>query len=287
MEEISATRKCVLLCTTRDVPISKLNSNRYLLEDIFKIIEKFIYEKYINRNDVSYVVWPRPMVSRTFCGNTCDIEFPTPTDLNINMMPIKLTGGYIDGISEEWSSFIRYHCFLRFNTIAYLTIHEGIVPCGQSQRRPGLHIERPGVVTGGSWHQPHTNEYKNIAWGLGAWRENGLPENGIFMASTVDNSCAVWDALIDEPEKITDKSGGIEHMRESLGTPRLLRANQMVWMTDRTPHESLPLQGDVYRQFFRLVVGPISVWYSQHNTPSTVGVQPEASISHDSKFACI
>ena len=45
-------------------------------------------------------------------------------------------------------------------------------------------------------------------------------------------------------------------------------------MTDRTPHASLPLcaQDDdpaathVFRQFFGLVAGPVSVWYAEHNT---------------------
>lgn len=59
-------------------------------------------------------------------------------------------------------------------------------------------------------------------------------------------------------------------------------------MTDKTPHESLPNLSDkpVYRQFFRLVMEPIDAWYSQHNTPNPMGLQPSdnATIVHDNKF---
>jgi hypothetical protein len=62
---------------------------------------------------------------------------------------------------------------------------------------------------------------------------------------------------------------------------------------DRTPHESLPVKAPendpmathAYRQFFRLVVGSISVWYSKHNTPNPLGMLPDAPISNEDKFA--
>lgn len=112
------------------------------------------------------------------------------------------------------------------------------------------------------------------------------------MASTVDSSCAIWPLLIDNPKEVSDRHGGIENMRHLLGAPRVLKANEMCWFTDRTPHESLPLQAPindpdakhVYRQFFRLVVGPISVWYSKHNTPNPCGIQPNCMISDENKF---
>ena len=33
--------------------------------------------------------------------------------------------------------------------VGYLTVEEGWVPIGESQRRPGVHIERPGSMQGG------------------------------------------------------------------------------------------------------------------------------------------
>ncbi len=241
---------------------------------------------------------------------TDPIEFPKQTNLNINMMPISIglegeLGRSLPDHCKQYAEMIINHCvapswtldsegrFDSFNRIVYLTVQEGFVPVGQSQRRSGLHIERPGAIKAqGTWYAADTRQYDDIAWGLGAWGEDGLPNDGIFMASTVANSCAIWPVLINQPEKVSDKHGGIETMRSLLGQPRLLAANEMCWFTDRTPHESLPLQAPadnpsathVYRQFFRLVVGPISVWYSKHNTPNPLGILPDCPISDEDKF---
>lgn len=53
----------------------------------------------------------------------------------------------------------------------------------------------------------------------------------------------------------------------------------------RTPHESLPLKRAAHRQFFRLVVGKIDVWYARHSTPNPACPVPDdVHISHVSKF---
>jgi hypothetical protein len=139
------------------------------------------------------------------------------------------------------------------------------------------------------------SEYSNACWGQGCYGDpDGHPVDGIFIASTVDDSCALYPALIDKPEEVTDAHGSIEHMRPYLlrsgVLPVKLKANSMAWITDRTPHESLPLYSPegkdaVYRQWFRLVVGPISTWYAKDNTPNPLGVQPDAVISHEDRFA--
>ena len=51
---------------------------------------------------------------------------------------------------------------------------------------------------------------------------------------------------------------------------------ELYWMTDRTPHESMPVLGPVARVVARQ--GRISVWYSQHNTPNPTGVLPDAPV---------
>lgn len=314
-KKLQIIRHSFLLGTMRDESaLSKLRGNRDLLEELIKTIEKPLYDEFyrnhINTKEVPYMIWPRETL-HSYLGlsekqMTQNIVFPRPTNININMMPIHLGFRLLETLpdycQEYGKQIIKSHvlCQPWLNTndgprllTAYLTIQEGLVPVGKSQRRPGLHIERPGVIkNGGVWHNNGTISHTHISWGLGRWNEYGLPENGIFMASTVDNSCAIWDGLIDNPEEVTDKHGGIEHMRHLLGKPRMLKANEMCWFTDRTPHESLPIQAPennpnathVYRQFFRLVVGPISVWYSKHNTPNPLGVQPDAPISDEDKF---
>lgn len=83
--------------------------------------------------------------------------------------------------------------------------------------------------------------------------------------------------------------GDCEHLRPSTQhTQRLLQANELVWLTDTTLHESLPLEVDGYeadgspsprhRQFFRVVTSNIGAWYAAHNTPNPTGVRPPPHI---------
>jgi hypothetical protein len=50
-------------------------------------------------------------------------------------------------------------------------------------------------------------------------------------------------------------------------------------MTDKTPHESLPLQNNANRQYFRLVVGTITTWFADHCTANPLGVLPPDTVN--------
>ena len=101
-------------------------------------------------------------------------------------------------------------------------------------------------------------------------------EGGIFMASTVDNSCEIWDALVDKDTSgIVDRHGGCEHLRPLLGQGTKLKANELVWMTDRTPHEALSQTESGYRQFFRVVSSKVSHWFADHSTPNPLVPLPD------------
>ena len=72
---------------------------------------------------------------------------------------------------------------------------------------------------------------------------------------------------------------------------RTLEAGELIWMTDRTPHESLPIpaaaaSAGTRRQYFRLVVGQVSAWFADHSTPNPLGTvpPPEVRIVHGDKF---
>ena len=56
----------------------------------------------------------------------------------------------------------------------------------------------------------------------------------------------VWDAEITVED--IGVLGDCEAHRERLGRGRTLGAHELWWMTDRTPHESLPLPAGTYRQ---------------------------------------
>ena len=103
------------------------------------------------------------------------------------------------------------------------------------------------------------------------------------MASTVKNSCKVWDCRIlpDEGEEgdIIGEHGDISHLVHYLPEGHLMEENVMYWITDRTPHESLPLDRRTYRQLFRLVTSGVSLWFKDHSTINPKGVIPDPDIT--------
>jgi hypothetical protein len=204
------------------------------------------------------------------------VSFPKPTGININMMPFVIGDpASIPKEHRQYSSLLD-RCRqergqdIEYGKIGYLTIQEGIVPMGQSQRRPGLHTEAPGLVTmkGG-------RGTVETFWGKGSMRLHNL-QGGIFMASTVWDSCKVWNAQISNPKEVVGRLGDIEHFREFLGEGYTMEANELFWITDTTPHESLPVGRDVYRQYFRFVTSGVSLWYKKHSTENPLGVVPDS-----------
>lgn len=267
-----------------DNPLSILRANSLVWLKIFTNVEKF-YNSYILQTENAY---------KSIAID--DYMFPPSKNININMMPIKShCAESIPTFLDQYIGLINYCSnFCDRNKTIYLTIQESIVEPCKSQRRPGVHIERPGVVKyGGKMlirdmkNKEYLEKKKPLAWGLGYcdWNDD-IPIDGIFMMSSVANSCQIWPVQIQNPEQVSDVSGGIEHMRPYLGQPYKLKKNELVWFTDTTPHESLSIDTEkpIYRQFFRLVIGDISVWYSKHNTPNPLGILPDAPISDANKF---
>jgi hypothetical protein len=69
----------------------------------------------------------------------------------------------------------------------------------------------------------------------------------------------VWDAEI----KVEDIGvlGDCEAHRERLGRGRTMGAHELWWMTDRTPHESLPLPAGTYRQLRAAILLDLYFWF--------------------------
>ena len=170
-----------------------------------------------------------------------------------------------------------------FGRIGYLTIQESVtVVDGASQRRGGLHTEGGYAFHGASAHKGQWNVAEPascIAWGKGSFSEAGEfghYSGGLFMASSVADSCRVWNARID-PAAV-GHLGDITPLRSALGPGTTLRAGELVWMTDLTPHESLPLPAGTARSYFRLVTSGLTVWYADHSTPNPLGVTPPPDV---------
>jgi hypothetical protein len=111
---------------------------------------------------------------------------------------------------------------------------------------------------------------------------------GIFMGSTVSATTRVWDCQVAHDSVFIDRLGAVERLRPFLGEGTLLEAGDLVWITDLTPHEAVPLtQHACDRQFFRLVTERVSVWYAEHSTANPLGTVPPKSVRivKTSKFA--
>ena len=236
-----------------------------------------------------------------YIGST--IKFPKPTAIDINMMPFVMgrTFGEChlpDYLEEYWKNIICF-CPLddEIGKIGYLTIQESFVEDNKSQRRPGIHTERPGKVTLVVPEDSNNKEIdglmenvaegegcsilrrSSIAWGMGRrLEEGGEIQGGIYMASNVDKSCQIWNCQIMDDGMIGEL-GNIEYLREFLPESEFMAKNEVYWLTDRTPHESCPLTQGTHRQFFRLVTSQVSLWYEDHSTENPLGIVPDPEIT--------
>lgn len=205
------------------------------------------------------------------------VQFPEPSDppLNVNMMPIIV--GDPDSIPQECRKYMPlleachpgYDCFeteLK-HCIGYLTINEGTVEPGKSQRRGGVHVESPGYLRS---HIGHTKRRATFGG------TEDYFSGGIFLASNVEDTTAVWGVKIEDSGDVVCSGGDLEHLRTILpeGKMKKLAAGELVWITDETPHESLPVTSATKRQFFRLVAGSLSEWNAANNTSNPLGVTP-------------
>merc|ERR550539_25868 len=214
-------------------------------------------------------------VSFASCGV---ILFPEPQDRNVNLMPFIL--GEKDSLPDHLQCYYDciQHCPINkseIGSVCYLTVHESFVSAQSSQRRDGLHIEAPGKISSSSsavftpGHEHH--------WGGGHFMSRDEYEGGIYFASNISNTSIVYNALIDKNVPgIVDEHGSCEHLRPFIGPGTRLEAGQLVWMTDRTPHEAVPQDEDGYRQFFRVVTSKVSHWFAEHST-----VNPKVALPDD------
>ena len=263
-------------------------------------------------DSVSYLNLNRPQDFRSFphllgseFGNEkARLHFPEPRDIDINMMPFRLTRGFknsrLPGECKGYWDMIRMCTGFdneQIGKVCYLTIQEGWVEKGECQRRQGIHTEAPGNVRfqdgneetdcgkGGGMSEVE-EDYDNYGaagfswgWGNSKAEKKFVIEGGIFMASNVDNSCRIWNCEITDNDVI-GQHGDIEHLRNFLpDSYEDMHNGNMYWLTDRTPHESLPLEERTYRQYFRLVTSQVSLWFEDHSTKNPLGVVPDKNIT--------
>ena len=226
------------------------------------------------------------------------ISFPQPSGLNINMMPFVMENTFekclLPKYLEEYWLLLIKKCPIGdddIGKVGYLTIQEGFFDKSNSQMRLGIHIEKPGKLILCETEEQSNNRFNPSRgggssfinrqhWGFGGRGKIGVTqlEGGIFMASTVDNFCAIWNCQIVKDD-IIGETGDVEHLREFLPDSELMKKNQIYWLTDRTPLELSPLKRGTYMQFFRLMTSKVSLWYEDNSSKNPVGVLPDPSIT--------
>lgn len=216
-----------------------------------------------------------------------NVPFParSPEPINVNMMPIRY--GDVTSVPKHLRQYLPLiqACHIPSEesySVMYLTVHESLVDPNATQRREGLHVETPGVVSA-------KLRIFSGYWGNG-YEIGHTPYGGIYFGSNVSDSCALYpEDLVVDPEKCVGRHGDCESLRGFLHKRVLLRGGELWWMTDRTPHEAVPVAGAAepyWRQFFRLVRGKISVWYSMHSTPNPrVPLPEDVTVIDTDKFA--
>lgn len=190
------------------------------------------------------------------------VVFPSPKGLNINMMPFHLNDVETlpPDLQPYWPLIEQCKASGAQSETVYLSVHESHVEASKSQRRPGIHTEATNT----------------LGWG-GGWG-GSLRHAGVYMAST-DGDCRVWRHVTSR----VDHFGGLLD-GEPQSVSEKMKPNGLYWMTDKTPHEALPADTDHFRQWFRLVVGKVGAWYTHHNTPNPLGIQPNARLVTSNKF---
>jgi hypothetical protein len=216
----------------------------------------------------------RPEIAFSLLGL---VAFPKPTGRNVSVLP------FIMGDEESLPEDLRpYYDSLiakcpvadeEYGKVMYLTISEGLVDESATQRRSGLHVEAAGGIQGiegkflagteSNWGGGVREFYYGADKIAGAF---DAYEGGLYMASNMDDTCELFDALVAKGQGLVDYHGSGDHLRLFIGTSTKLKANELAWLTDRTPHQALPQPKKGYRQFFRLVTSNISVWFQQHST---------------------
>lgn len=183
---------------------------------------------------------------------------PAPIGLSVMMLPIRLEN--LDTLPDDLG---HYRPFLRSlfdlapvrSGVAYLTIDTRLVRRGTTQRRAGLHVD--GVFRGGAG-----------SWGGGSWGKKGM----LTVASHV--GCRAWSGTFQGQP---GPEGECDHLREQLGVPTVLAANEVYWLDGLCVHESLPQPVDIARTFVRLSMPNNAPWFEGY-TVNPKGVQPTGPI---------
>lgn len=191
------------------------------------------------------------------------VQLPIFTGTRIMMMPFLLEDVVsIPGEHAQWRGFVasilQKSGAPKVGT-AYLTIDESLVEGGETQRRPGLHVDGIGP------------EGKEGGWGGGG----GWGTNGMIVAASVAG-CNVYAGNFNG---YPGANGDCSHLKDECNTKEriLLDSNQAYWLGPMTVHEVFPMEKTTERQFVRISMPSTAPWYEGY-TENRNGIKPTGPI---------
>jgi hypothetical protein len=178
------------------------------------------------------------------------IEFPEYTGTRCLMMPY--LQGDPDSVPEQYQNYrsILERVFIETGKIGFLTIDESPVVVGTPHRGArakhgrALHTEA-GINSDGvfGWGTVRT-------WG-GRYETTLDEDVRVLLANSLSGSCALWNAIHEN----TSEDGDIGDHADQYPYENavIMDAGDVYEIGILTPHESLPVKNNGFRQFLRIV----------------------------------
>lgn len=137
--------------------------------------------------------------------------------------------------------------FVEKGDIGFLTIDESLAVKGKPHR--GARAQHARALHTEAGKHPVLGGFQ---WGWGSKKRVTLDrDTRILLANSLDGTCAVWGAEHED----TSLDGDIGHAADQYpyGDAVVMKAGEVHEIGILTPHESLPVDRDVERQFLRIV----------------------------------
>lgn len=171
------------------------------------------------------------------------ICLPSFTGVRVQMMPLDFSNPDLvpDNLKHYIPTIKTLISLSDYNEgVGYITIDEKFVRCGETHRRPGLHVD-------------------DYSWGGGNDSGTVWGSKGMLLVSNVKGCKAYSQNIVGRP----GLDGDCEHLSNQLKeeNSEILEPNIVYWLDGKCIHESLPMEFDSYRQFIRLSNPNNCPWY--------------------------
>lgn len=184
---------------------------------------------------------------------------------------------YIQGISDSIPDIYKAYkdivdsLYLKKGDIGFLTIDESLTVAGTAHRgyrakySRALHTEAGKVSGTYCWGGIANGLSESTIKGASLSSKHKLKPSPrvtlkrdvkILLANSIDNTCALWNTEHED----TTNDGDIGHVADHypLDSAILMKAGEVHKIGILTPHESLPVETNLKRQFLRIISSGVS-----------------------------